>query len=179
MHRQSITTLAFRLAQVRVYTHQLGTQHEAEVGGVLQRQAAYEGGAVHGILRSHHAARQQAVADEGRNGFAVISVCQQVVLPVPEEVHTLPASLLHLGPLPLQQPDLVLCTGQACSQVTCNLVRTHTDRQTDRQTDRDTDRQTEKQTMAEMARWFRSTAWQRLCKARQRQDANKWSELPA
>ncbi len=116
-------------------TYQLGTQHEAEVGSVLQRQAADEGGAVHGILRRHDAAGQQAVADEGRNGLAVVSVCQEVVLPLPEELHTLPASFLHLGLLPLQQPDLVLCTGQTCSQVTC------TDRQTDK-TDIQTDRQT-------------------------------------
>ena len=104
---------------VSVCTYQLGTQHEAEVGSVLQRQAADEGGAVHGILRSHDAAGQQAVTDESRNGLAVVGVCQQVVLPLPEEVHALPAPLLHLGLLPLQQPHLVLCTGQTCIQMTC------------------------------------------------------------
>ena len=123
MHRQATTALAFGLA-VSMCTYQLGTQHEAEVGSVLQRQTADEGSAVHGILGRHDAAGQQAVADEGWNGLAVVSVCQQVVLPLPEELHTLPAPLLHLGLLPLQQPDLVLCTGQTCSQVTC------TDRQT-------------------------------------------------
>lgn len=117
---------------MRVCTHQLGTQHEAEVGSVLQRQAADEGGAVHGILRRQDAARQQAVADEGWNGLAVVSVCQKVVLPLPEELHALPASLLHLGLLPLQQPDLVLCTRQACSQVTCTdrQIGTRSDTQT-------------------------------------------------
>ncbi len=124
MHRHSPTGLAFRLA-VSMCTYQLGTQHEAEVGSVLQRQAADEGSAVHGVLRRHDAAGQQAVADEGGNGLAVVSVCQQVVLPLPEEVHTLPTPLLHLGLLPLKQSDLVLCTGQTCSQVTCKQVRTH------------------------------------------------------
>ena len=133
MHRQSTTALAFGPA-VSMCTYQLGTQHEAEVGSVLQRQTADEGSAVHGILGRHDAAGQQAVANEGWNGLAVVSVCQQVVLPLPEELHTLPAPLLHLGLLPLQQPDLVLCTGQTYSQVIC------TDRLTDRhrQTDRDT-----------------------------------------
>ena len=57
------------------------------------------------------------------------------------------------------------------SEETCNLVRRQTDRQTDRgQTDRQrTDRQRNGKVVP---------VWQCLGVARQRQDANRWSQLP-
>ncbi len=88
--------------------HRLSTQHEAEVGCILESHAANEGGTVHGVFWGEDAARQQAVAYEGRDGVAVDSVHQQVVLPLPEQLHTFPPAILHPRLLPFQKLDVFL-----------------------------------------------------------------------
>ena len=89
-------------------THLLHHIHEAEVGGVLQHQSADESSAVGGVLCCKNAARQNAVHNKGFHCPGVVAVCQQMVLPIPTHPDTALSTLLHLGLLLFQEPDLIL-----------------------------------------------------------------------